>query len=247
MAKGKYQSAGRLAGRSLAVILAMILICGGVVGGTVAWLIANPDPVVNTFTYGDINIRLEETDTNLDGDNDPNTNEYEMMPGQEIAKDPTVTVEVGSENSWLFVKLEKSENFDQFMHYTIAEGWAQLYDAEGNQVEGVYYRYQAGIDEEAEDAEEAVIHVLKDDKVTVKDEVTKEMLNALDPEGEEATYPTLTVTAYAVQYVGFEAEVSEGAEEATAEQVNAAALKAWTEVLEAQESEADDPVTEETP
>ena len=38
--------------------------------------------------------------------------------------------------------------------------------------------------------------VLKDDQVTVKGEVTKEMMNALT----DATYPTLTVTAYASQF-----------------------------------------------
>ena len=83
--------------KTLALILTVVLILGGVVGGTVAWLIANPDPVVNTFTYGDINIDLEETDTNLDEDDDPNTNEYEMMPGQEIVKDPKITVKAGME------------------------------------------------------------------------------------------------------------------------------------------------------
>ena len=62
--------------------------------------------------------------------------------------------------------------------------------------------------------------------------VTKEMLNALDPEGANATYPTLTVTAYAVQRSGFEPEISEGATAPTAEQVLAAAFAAWN-VIEA--------------
>ena len=86
MAKGKYAAkhAGRVNMKPLALIMALVLTLGGVIGGTVAWLIATPDPVVNTFTYGDINIDLDETDTKLDDDNDPNTNEYEMMPGQSI-------------------------------------------------------------------------------------------------------------------------------------------------------------------
>lgn len=206
--------------KALALMLVLALSVVGVIGGTMAWLIANPAPVVNTFTYGDINIELDETDTGLDGDGEDTTNEYEMMPGQTITKDPAVTVKAGSEHNWLFVKLEKSENFDTFMTYTIAEGWTQLLDDAGNPVEGVFYRFQAEIDPDDEDV---VIPVLQDDEVIVREDVTKEMLNALDTEG----YPTLTVTAYAVQYVGFEAEVSEGATEATAEQVNAAALKAW--------------------
>ena len=209
---------------ALVLVLALSVVC--VIGGTMAWLVANADPVVNTFTYGDINIELDETDTGLDDDGKDTTNEYEMMPGQTITKDPKVTVKAGSEDNWLFVKLEKSDNFDTFMTYTIADGWTQLYDDEGNEVEGVYYRFQEEIDPDDEDV---VIPVLQDDEVVVREDVTKEMLNALDTEG----YPTLTVSAYAVQYVGFEAEVSEGATEATAEQVNAAALKAWLAATEA--------------
>lgn len=215
-----------LTAKSLALILTVVLILGGVVGSTVAWLIANPDPVVNTFTYGDINIDLEETDTELDDDDDDNTNEYEMMPGQEIVKDPKITVKAGSESNWLFVKLEKSENFDDFMQYEMAEGWTLL---EGTA--NVYFRL---VEAETVAEEDAVFEVIKDNCVTVKETVTKEMLNALDQGDGEANYPTLTVTAYAVQYVGFEPEITEGAEEATDAQVQAAASGAWTKVLEAE-------------
>ena len=219
--------------KTLALILSVVLILGGVVGGTVAWLIAHPAPVVNTFTYGDINIDLEETDTKLDEDDDPNTNEYEMMPGQEIVKDPKITVKAGSESSWLFVKLEKSENFDDFMEYTVSDGWIPL---EGT--DNVYFRQVMA--ENVKDAD-AVFEVIKDNQVTVREDVTKEMLNGLDPEGEDANYPTLTVSAYAVQYVGFEPEITEGAEESTDAQIQTAASLAWGKVLES-ETEPETPV-----
>lgn len=195
MARGKYAAkhAGRVNMKPLALIMALVLLVGGVIGGTVAWLIATPDPVVNTFTYGDINIELDETDTQLDGDNNPNTNEYEMMPGQSITKDPEITVKSGSEEMWLFVKLEKSSNFDTFMEYTVAEGWTAL-----SGVDGVYYQHITAADVATADKKIAVI---KDDTVTVKESVTKEQLNALDS-GSSENYPTLTVTAYAVQYAG---------------------------------------------
>lgn len=233
----------RINKKVIATILAVVLVMGSLVGGTLAWIVAESEEVINTFTYGDVNIDLEETDTELDNDEDDNTNEYEMMPGQDIEKDPKVTVKEGSEANWLFVKLVKSENFDKFLTYTIADGWTQLLDENGAEVEGVYYRFQAEI---AENGEDAVYSVLKDDHVHVLETVTKEQLNALDPEGKDANYPTLTVTAYAVQYVGFEAEVSDGAEEATAEQVNAAALKAWNAALEqkAANEAAPEPATE---
>ena len=56
----------------------------------------------------------------------------------------------------------------------------------------MYYR---SVDKADADAE---YFVIKDNTVTVKDAVTKEMLNALDANGAN-NYPTLTVTAYAVQ------------------------------------------------
>ena len=206
------------------LILAAALLVSGVVGGTIAWLVDKTEPVVNTFTYGDINIDLEETPT-PDDDQNPDTNEYEMIPGEEITKDPKVTVETDSKASWLFVKLVKSANFDDFMEYDMADGWFPLTDAQGNAVPGVFFREVSEVT-----GEDVVYDVIKDNKVRVKETVTKEMLNALDPEGAEATYPTLTVTAYAVQRSGFEPEISEGATSPTAEQVLAAAYAAWNVV-----------------
>lgn len=169
------------------LLLSLALILCAVIGGTLAWLVTETDPVVNTFTYGDINITLHETDTNKDGDNDPNTNIYPMIPGHTITKDPKVTFKADSENAWLFVKLEKTANFDDFMTYEIADGWTKL-----DNVEGVYYKE---VSKSTQDAEFAVI---KNNTVTVKGEVTKEMLNALDTNGL-SNYPKLTITAYAVQ------------------------------------------------
>ena len=207
----------------IALILCASLLVTGVVGGTIAWLVDTTDPVVNTFTYGDINIDLEETPT-PDSDDNPDTNEYEMFPGEEITKDPKVTVNTDSKASWLFVKLVKSANFDDFMEYEVADGWTQLKDAQGNVVDGVYFREVAEVT-----GNDLVFEVIKDNKVHVKESVTKEMLNALDPEGVAANYPTLTVTAYAVQRSGFEPEISAGATAPTAEQINAAAALAWAQ------------------
>ena len=77
------------------VAIALVLCC--VVGGSLAWLVDQTDPVKNTFTVGDINIDLTET-----------TTDYKMVPGNTIAKDPTVTVKADSEASWLFVKVTAS-------------------------------------------------------------------------------------------------------------------------------------------
>lgn len=151
--------------------LALVLCC--VVGGSLAWLVDQTDPVKNTFTVGDINIDLTET-----------TTDYKMVPGNTIAKDPTVTVEAASEASWLFVKITESANFDDFMTYAVADGWTALAEATG-----VYYRQVPAA------TADTTFAVLKDDTVSVKDTVTKEQLSALEADA----YPTLTFQAYAVQ------------------------------------------------
>ena len=161
--------------KSLALVLALAMIVVCVVGGTLAWLIATTGSVTNTFTYGDINITLDESE-NLD---------LKMIPGYTITKDPKVTVKAGSEKCYLFVKVAESDKFDSFMTYDMATGWTAL-----TGVDGVYYRE---VETSTADQEFAV---LKDNQVTVRGDVTKTMLNGLT----EATQPTLTFTAYACQY-----------------------------------------------
>jgi len=183
--------------KAIVAVVALVLVLCCAMGGTLAWLEAKTDPVVNTFTYGDINIDLSESD-DLD---------LKMIPGNSIKKDPVVTVKEGSEACWLFVEVKESENFDAFMTYAIAEGWT-LYDTgtTGSNIDTVtnkdyvIYREVTASDKDQE------FNVLKDNTVTVKNTVTKQMLNALDKNEDgsdktenEKTYPTLTFTAYAVQ------------------------------------------------
>lgn len=158
---------------TVTAILMFVLVLSFTIGGTLAWLTDTTEPVTNTFTYGDINITLAET-----------TEVYKMVPGNSISKDPSVTVESDSEACWLFVKVEESANFKDFMTYTIASDWTQLAG-----VNGVYYREVNAVTEDTK------FDVLANNQVQVSDTVTKEALTALT----EATYPTLTFTAYAVQ------------------------------------------------
>ena len=162
--------------KTLTVVIALVLVVVMSVAGTVAYLTASTGPVVNTFTVGNIDITLAESE-NLN---------LKMVPGNDIAKDPKVTVVGGSEACWLFVKVEKSGDLDNFVTYNIAEGWTELTDGSG-----VYYR------EVAASTSDQVFSVLANDKVTVKDTVTKTMMDNLDKDG--VTKPTLTFTAYAVQ------------------------------------------------
>lgn len=166
------------AGAKLAVIvLSVALIACGVIGGTVAWLIDQTDSIENTFTYGDIEIDIVE----------PSGTQYKMLPGKTITKNPEILVRPGSEESWLFVKIDKSENFDEFMTYEVDAAWTALPG-----VDGVYYIEAADTLNATADTSYGV---LKDDQVKVLDTVTKEQFAALTAE----TYPTLTFTGYAVQ------------------------------------------------
>ena len=159
--------------KSLALLLAIAIVVVGAVAGTVAWLTDRTPSVTNTFTTSDINIELKETKNN-----------FQMIPGWNIEKDPKVTVKAGSEACYLFVKLEESKNFADFMTYKMADGWEPF---PGNA--GVFYR------EVAAATADTTFEVLKDNQVTVKDTVTKAQMNDLTAD----TYPTLTVTAYASQ------------------------------------------------
>ena len=69
------------------------------------------------------------------------------------------------------------------MTYDIAGGWTALAG-----VAGVYYRQVPAADADA------VYPVLKDNQVIVKEEVTKQQLQAVSTD-----LPTMTFTAYAVQ------------------------------------------------
>ena len=169
--------------KGLALVLALTLLVVGVVAGTLAWLTAKSDTVTNTFTTSDITVKLEETK----GTSATGGKEFKMIPGYTISKDPTATVLTGSEECYLFVKLEKSGDFDQFLTYTMAEGWTKL----DGVTDTVYYRVVDGTTNQIG----TPYSVLKDDKVTVKGEVTKAMMDGLTTE----TLPKLTVTAYASQ------------------------------------------------
>ena len=160
--------------RAFIALLALVLVIGCVAGGTVAWLVAKTEPVVNTFTYGNIDIALTET----------TGTSYKIIPGTDIAKDPKVTVAADSEACWLFVKVEETGTFvADKVTYAIDKDWTAL---EGEK--GVYYRKVAAVTADTD------FSVLEGNKITVKDTLTKGDIKDI-----AATNPTLKITAYAVQ------------------------------------------------
>ena len=180
-----------LSGKLVVAMLAVTLLIGCAIGGTVAWLTANTAPVVNTFTYGDINITLAET----------TGSSYRIIPGVDIAKDPKVTVNPNSEACYLFVKITE-ENWPTFtetdgttkkVSYGIPTDWKPLAGETG-----IYYReVDAATAKKGES-----YYILKGDTtypngvVTVSENLTKNEVNGI------TTQPKLTFTAYAVQKDG---------------------------------------------
>lgn len=177
---GRHVKSSRgVSSKMLIVLLALVLMIGCAVGGTVAWLTAKTDSVVNTFTYGDINIKLEET----------TGEDYKIIPGVEIKKDPKVTVEAGSEDCWLFVEVKESGEFvEGKVTYAIADGWTK---GDGTNIPAnVYYRVYSADDVAV--AVDTTYDILKNNKVTVSEDLTKAEIKDIEN-------PTLTFTAYAVQ------------------------------------------------
>ena len=171
----------------IVAVMSFLLLFGGTLGGSLAWLLDNTGAVKNTFTTSDISVELTET-----------KNEFKMIPGWTINKDPQAKVTSGSEDCYLFVKIEESANFSDYLDYAIDEQWTPL-----TGVDGVYYIEIDNDDEKNVDYNilgagtatyGGVAYTWADNQVLVKPTVTKQdMSDALN------NNPTLSFTAYAVQ------------------------------------------------
>ncbi len=200
--------------RTVAILLALVLLIGCAVGGTLAWLTDKTTEVKNTFTYGDINIDLKEHSYNdatyqLNTGNEnlvTSVNNYKIIPGVDLPKDPFVTVKAGSEKCYVFIKVVES-NWPTFtetnsttrkVNYSIittgTNAWTPLTeDKDGNKLTGVYYMEV----DVSKDTTDKTIQILTENKVTVSGNLTKTEVNGIET---GAAAPTLTFTAYAVQY-----------------------------------------------
>ena len=173
-----------------ALIAAIVLVIGCTAGGTVAWLVSKPTAITNVFTVGNINATLTETAKT-------ETTEFKIVPGVDIFKNPVATVKANSEDCYLFVQLTE-KNWPDFtetgsstrkVKYEIANGWTKLKSENGVYV---YYR------EVTKKDTDQPFDVLKDNKVTVSNTLTKENADAIQKTGA----PKLTVAVYAVQKEG---------------------------------------------
>lgn len=209
MKRGKYEAPHapkyHNSKKGLAVLLSLMLVFGCVVGGTLAWLTAQDTPVVNKFSPSTIGVELKEHTYDPEADKltttvtDEGVTNYKMIPGWTIPKDPEAWITENSEDAYLFVEIDESTNFDNFMIYAVADGWKLLdgtdaanIDTVENDTYVIYREVAAGATATAMDQDNA-FQILAKDQVTVLDTVKKEDMPAAGYE------PTLTFTAYAHQ------------------------------------------------
>lgn len=179
----------KTARKALLLALCAVLLVGATFMGTMAYL-TSTQSVTNTFTVGKVAITLDEAKVSTDGTpvvgaDRVTANEYHLIPGHTYTKDPTIHVSDGSENCWLFVKVENGiaaiENTADTIAAQMAKnGWTPV--AEGS---NVYCR--AAINKAGED-----VSVFGSFKV------------ADDAGVADYAENSIVVTAYAIQADGFD-------------------------------------------
>lgn len=88
--------------RKLVIMMASVALIGAVgIGATLAYF-TDSDEITNTIETGNVDIELTEPIFSENGDNVLR----DVVPNQEIAKDPTITLQDGSEDAYVRVGIE---------------------------------------------------------------------------------------------------------------------------------------------
>ena len=178
--------------KKLLIVIACHVVILSTLVGSLAWLTSKSESTIIQFQPSKVLTNVQNPVTLEKGE----SGSLIMVAGQKMEQKLAVMAEVNID-CYLFMQVEKSDNFDAFLTYAIAEGWTAL---EGEN--GVYYR------EVKASKEDQAFPVLKDNVITVLQSVTTDMMNGLkadDPatEENECNYPKLTVTSFACQKQGF--------------------------------------------
>lgn len=91
----------------VALCLCIALAVVAIGGATLAYFTDQTTEVKNTFTVGNVKITLSEPSWVEDN--------AKMVPGTTIAKDPTITVNAGSERAYTFMKVQLSTDFAKLL------------------------------------------------------------------------------------------------------------------------------------
>lgn len=205
--------------KALLMTMCAVLLVATSILGTVAYL-TSTDLVTNTFTVGTVEITLDEADVKVDGTYETNEtnrvteNVYHLLPGHSYIKDPQVHVAEGSEDCYLFVKVENGieaiEAATVEGGYTnIADqmkklGWAPVEDAANVYVlmDGTNKKVVSGGNDVT------VFENFKIDGAKVVNVPTGETVPAGKLDIKAYKDAKIVVTAYAVQKDGFETQTA---------------------------------------
>ena len=91
------------------VCLVACMALTAVAGGTLAYF-TDTKTETNTFTVGNVELKLEEPAWDSTG-----AAKAKLVPGREIEKDPTISVEDGSEEAWVFAEIQVDANMKALM------------------------------------------------------------------------------------------------------------------------------------
>lgn len=98
----------------VAMVTSLVLVAALAVGGTLAWLTDQTEEITNTFTVGNITATLTET-FNAKSSADVEKNDVwvgKIVPGDTQVKDPTITIEEGSEACFVYAYIENTVAVD---------------------------------------------------------------------------------------------------------------------------------------
>lgn len=203
--------------KTLTVAIALVLVVALAVGATYAYLTASSDTVKNTFVVGgavangDLKLFEHVANKNADGSytlgSDTTTsNKYIVMPGVNLPKDPTVTVEKASGEYYLFVEVTKGSGFAPVtvgektgapLSYAVNDANWQPLTLTGKDANREVYVYCVTGASAIQSAPVSNVKVLVNDTITVN--ADNDIVATLTSESASA----LTFNAYACQAAGF--------------------------------------------
>jgi predicted ribosomally synthesized peptide with SipW-like signal peptide len=93
--------------KTIAIVALVVLVAVASVLGTMAYL-TDTKKVENTFTMGDVRIKLDETDVNNPEGDRVTKNDYEVYPGAIVTKDPIVH-NVGANGAYIRATVNVSD------------------------------------------------------------------------------------------------------------------------------------------
>ena len=202
----------KLKHKVLIASLSLIAIVSTVV--TFALLTFETDTLVNTFTVGQVSLKLDETDVDETGTPIPGAervtgNEYKLIPGKSYVKDPTMTVLAGSEASYvrILVTITKAKEIKEvfgsdFLPEKYVTGWDKTkwtcVDIKEKQDNSITYefRYYQVVTGYVNNKKEDVVLTPLFTKFTAPGEITNEDLKKI--EGFE-----IKVIGHGIQAAGF--------------------------------------------